>query len=180
MNCIFVRLEAVMIIRPRPGVLKLFFVMRGSIVPRIAPQIADFTVYAAIVVAAVSRFDLQLGSYGLAPFTLLGVTLSIYLVFRNNGAYDRRWEARKLWGQLVFDLRNLSRAVTALVPAECGEVRSLLMQALACCQPLPGVCAISIPASRRGHLSRAGSMPCSSPATGPMPSFEPWAGGSAA
>lgn len=47
MNCIFVRLEAVMIIRPRPGVLKLFFVMRGSIVPRIAPQIADFTVYAA-------------------------------------------------------------------------------------------------------------------------------------
>ena len=138
MNCIFVRLEAVMIIRPRPGVLKLFFVMRGSIVPRIAPQIADFTVYAAIVVAAVSRFDLQLASYGLAPFTLLGVTLSIYLVFRNNGAYDRRWEARKLWGQLVFDLRNLSRAVTALVPAECGEVRSLLMQALACRQPLRG------------------------------------------
>jgi ion channel-forming bestrophin family protein len=127
-----------MIIRPRPTVLKLFFVMRGSIVPRIAPQIIGFGVYAAIVVAAVNRFDIQLGSYGLAPFTLLGVTLSIYLVFRNNAAYDRWWEARKLWGQLVVDIRNLSRAVSALVPAEGGQVRSLLMQALAFCHLLRG------------------------------------------
>jgi hypothetical protein len=77
--------------------------------PRIAPQIADFTVYAAIVVAAVSRFDLQPGSYGLAPFTLLGVTLSIYLVFRNNGAYERWWEARKLWGQSVSTFEFVTR-----------------------------------------------------------------------
>jgi putative membrane protein len=127
-----------MIIRPRPGLLKLFFVMRGSIVPRIAPQIVGFGIYAALIVAAVKRGNFQLGSYGLAPFTLLGVTLSIYLVFRNNAAYDRWWEARKLWGQLVFDIRNLSRAVTALVPAESGQQRSLLMQALAFCHLLRG------------------------------------------
>jgi putative membrane protein len=136
-----------MIIRPRPSVLQLFFVMRGSIVPRIAPQIIGFAVYAAIVVAAVRRFDIQLGSYGLAPFTLLGVTLSIYLVFRNNAAYERWWEARKLWGQLVFDIRNLSRAVIAVMPAQGGQVRSLLMLALAFCHLL------------RGHLRAIDTVP---------------------
>jgi putative membrane protein len=125
-----------MIIRPRPGVLKLFFVMRGSIVPRIAPQIVGFGLYSALIVALGRREGVELGSYGLAPFTLLGVTLSIYLVFRNNAAYDRWWEARKLWGQLIYDIRNLARALTALVPTDNEQVRSLLMQALAFCHLL--------------------------------------------
>jgi putative membrane protein len=127
-----------MIVRPRPTLSQLFFITRGSIVPRIAPQIVGFTLYAAVIVAAEKTFNLQLGSYGLAPFTLLGVTLSIYLVFRNNAAYDRWWEARKLWGRLVFDIRNLSRAAIALVPADSGQVRPLLMQAAGFCHLLRG------------------------------------------
>jgi putative membrane protein len=127
-----------MIVRPRPTLPQLFFITRGSIVPRIAPHIIGFTLYAAAIVAAAKHFDFQLGSYGLAPFTLLGVTLSIYLVFRNNAAYDRWWEARKLWGQLVFDIRNFSRAATALVPTDSGQVRPLLMQSVAFCHLLRG------------------------------------------
>ena len=127
-----------MIVRPRPTLPQLFFIMRGSIVPRIAPHIIGFTLYAALIVAAAGHFDIQLGNYGLAPFTLLGVTLSIYLVFRNNAAYDRWWEARKLWGQLVFDIRNLARAAGALVPADSGELRPLLMQSVAFCHLLRG------------------------------------------
>ena len=61
------------------------------------------------------RLKLDFGNAGTAPFALLGVALSIYLGFRNNAAYDRWWEARKLWGQLVFDIRNLARASTGLV-----------------------------------------------------------------
>ncbi len=34
--------------------------------------------------------------------------IGLLLVFRTNSAYDRWWEARKLWGSLVNDLRNLS------------------------------------------------------------------------
>jgi hypothetical protein len=30
-------------------------------------------------------------------FSLLGIVLSILLVFRTNTAYDRWWEGRKLW-----------------------------------------------------------------------------------
>ena len=126
-----------MIVRPRTGFLKLFFVIRGSVVPRILPQIIGFMVYGAAVVAAIRILKLDLGNAGLAPFALLGVALSIYLGFRNNAAYDRWWEARKLWGQLVFEIRNFSRAATAMIP-DRGELRPLLMDALAFCHFLRG------------------------------------------
>jgi len=42
---------------------------------------------------------------------LLGVSLSVLIVFRNNSSYDRWWEGRKLWGTLV----NRSRSLAALV-----------------------------------------------------------------
>ena len=47
-----------------------------------------------------------------APFAVFGIALSLFLGFRNNAAYDRWWEARKLWGQLVADLRALAREMT--------------------------------------------------------------------
>ncbi len=127
-----------MIVRPRPSLLQLFFILRGSIVPRIAPQIIGFAIYGAAVVLLTRALRIDLGGYGLAPFTLLGVTLSIYLGFRNNAAYDRWWEGRKLWGQLVFDIRNLARSATALIPPASAETRPLLMGALAFCHFLRG------------------------------------------
>lgn len=104
-----------MIVRPRPNILTLFFVMRGSIVPRILPQIVGFAIYAAAVVAPVRWRGLDMASFNLTPFGLIGVTLSICLGLRNSAAYDRWWEGRKLWGQLVFEIRNLARAVIALI-----------------------------------------------------------------
>ncbi|MEO5324694.1 bestrophin family ion channel [Mesorhizobium sp. CC13] len=126
-----------MIVRPRTNLLKLFFVMRGSVVPRILPQIIGFAGYGAVVVVAVRLLGLEFGNAGVAPFALLGVALSIYLGFRNNAAYDRWWEARKLWGQLVFEIRNFSRAATAMI-SDRAELRPLLMDALAFCHFLRG------------------------------------------
>ena len=126
-----------MIIRPRPNFLTLFFIMRGSIVPRILPHIVGFAAYAAAIVAVVDYFSIDMTSFTIAPFGLLAVTLSIYLSFRNSAAYDRWWEARKLWGQLVYDIRNLSRASCSLI--EDGEARRvLLMHAVAFCHLLRG------------------------------------------
>ena len=126
-----------MIVRPRPSFWKLFFVMRGSVVPRILPQIFGFALYGAAVVAVVKALKLDLGNAGVAPFALLGVALSVYMGFRNNAAYDRWWEARKLWGQLVFEIRNLSRAASALI-SDRSELRPLLMDSLAFCHFLRG------------------------------------------
>ena len=47
-----------------------------------------------------------------------GVVLGLLLVFRTNSAYERWWEGRKLWGQLVNDSRNLSLKCRSFVPTD--------------------------------------------------------------
>jgi ion channel-forming bestrophin family protein len=49
------------------------------------------------------------------PFAMVGVPLGIFLGFRNNTAYDRFWEGRKLWGELVNTTRSLTRQIITLV-----------------------------------------------------------------
>ncbi|MGH8484965.1 MAG: bestrophin family protein, partial [Pseudomonas sp.] len=50
------------------------------------------------------------------PFTLWGLTLAIFLGFRNTVAYQRFWEARTLWGELLIVSRNLTRQTLSLLP----------------------------------------------------------------
>lgn len=38
----------------------------------------------------------------------IGAVFGLLLVFRTNSAYERWWEGRRLWGQLVNDSRNLA------------------------------------------------------------------------
>ena len=47
-------------------------------------------------------------------YSLIGFVLSLLLVFRTNTAYDRRWEGRKKWGELVNNSRNLAIKISAL------------------------------------------------------------------
>ena len=39
------------------------------------------------------------------PMSVLGTAVAFYIGFKNNSAYDRLWEARKIWGGIV----NVSR-----------------------------------------------------------------------
>ena len=43
------------------------------------------------------------------PFTLLGLSLSIFMNFRNNACYDRWYEARKAWGEVIVHVRSVIR-----------------------------------------------------------------------
>jgi putative membrane protein len=52
---------------------------------------------------------------------LLGLALSLLLVFRTNTAYDRWWEGRKLWGALVNNSRNLAIKLNGILPADDVE-----------------------------------------------------------
>jgi putative membrane protein len=56
-------------------------------------------------------------------YALLGLILSVLLVFRTNSANDRWWEGRKLWGQLVNDSRNLALKVRSLPGIDRDEGR---------------------------------------------------------
>jgi len=46
--------------------------------------------------------------------SLVGLVLSLFLVFRTNTAYDRWWEGRKAWGSLVNNSRNLALKLSVL------------------------------------------------------------------
>ncbi|MDQ3102052.1 MAG: bestrophin family protein [Bacteroidota bacterium] len=56
--------------------------------------------------------------------SLLGFAISMLLVFRTNTAYDRWWEGRKLWGQLVNVSRNLAVKIDAYLAPEDRSTRS--------------------------------------------------------
>lgn len=48
--------------------------------------------------------------------SLLGVVISLLMVFRTNTAYERWWEGRRLWGTLVNAARNLAFKLDAALP----------------------------------------------------------------
>jgi putative membrane protein len=47
-------------------------------------------------------------------YQLIGFVISLLLVFRTNTAYDRWWEGRRKWGELVNDTRNFSVKINAI------------------------------------------------------------------
>lgn len=49
--------------------------------------------------------------------TVLGTSIAFFVGFNNNQAYDRWWEARKIWGALVNDSRSWSRSILCFVQA---------------------------------------------------------------
>lgn len=108
-----------MIIRPRsPSLLYVLFTLRGSILPATWKRLCAIIVLAFAVVVVdryLLRFNVELSA---SPLTLIGLTLAIFLGFRNNVAYQRWWEARTLWGELVIVLRNLARQTLSLLPDE--------------------------------------------------------------
>lgn len=104
-----------MIIRERPSGYKLFLLLRGSVLPRILPTLVINIVVATLVtISHGDLFDLKI-TLTTIPFTLIGLPIAIFLGFRNNAAYDRFWEGRKLWGELVLRSRNLSRQCLSLI-----------------------------------------------------------------
>ncbi|MBZ5759269.1 MULTISPECIES: bestrophin family protein [Rhizobium] len=124
-----------MIVRERPGLLPLFFIMRGSIVPRILPQIIVIFVMSCLITWGHHERPGMILSVSGVPFAVLGTALSVFLSFRNNACYQRWWEARHSWGQLVYAARTFSRQ-TLLLEALHGEEgrrvrRSLLTLAMA-------------------------------------------------
>lgn len=60
------------------------------------------------------------GSF-MTAVSALGTALAIFLSFRNSAAYDRWWEARKIWGGLVNDSRSWTRQVLSWVEHPGGD-----------------------------------------------------------
>ncbi|MBF0658901.1 hypothetical protein I6E84_03510 [Psychrobacter sp. SCQQ22] len=104
-----------MIVRQTPNALKIFLTLRGSVIPKVYPQILLIAILSTLITIVQHWYPDSFPYYGMAPFTLLGIALSLFLGFRNNASYQRWWEARGLWGQLVYDSRSFARQVLSFV-----------------------------------------------------------------
>ena len=55
------------------------------------------------------------------PVSLIGTAVAFYIGFKNNSAYDRMWEARKIWGGIVNNSRAWGSYVNNFVSNQFRE-----------------------------------------------------------
>ena len=117
-----------MIVTQKKSWLRLLFSVRGSTFQNIWPRLL-VVVLIAIVATAISQAGYLKVSLTPVPFTVVGLALAIFLGFRNNAAYDRYWEGRKLWGALVNVSRNFAIQSRVLNPSNASvDVRPILVR----------------------------------------------------
>lgn len=104
-----------MIIKKKTNWFKMLFEWNGSVLPQLLPRLLLLLLFSLAVVyfkPFLLEHNLHINP---AAFTLFGITLAIFLGFRNNVSYDRFWEGRKLWGALLNDTRSLARQSISLI-----------------------------------------------------------------
>ena len=79
------------------------------------------TIYGLLVGLAIWFEHLPPIEWGAESTVVNGLALGFLIGFRNNHAYDRWWEARKLWGQLINENRNLCLKVRSLIGIDAAD-----------------------------------------------------------
>jgi len=98
-----------MIVRPKPNLINILTSLKGSIAKKIALRCAMVTLLASVIVLVETLHPNAFAKVNATPFTLLGLSLSIFMSFRNNACYDRWYEARKAWGDVMVAIRSMIR-----------------------------------------------------------------------
>lgn len=101
-----------------------------NLTPRLAVrrQIFHFLVPLSIYLLAIAFAKTKLGvkpvDWGVGATATLGAMLAFLVSFRANAAYNRWWEARQLWGQLVNESRNLALKARVHTTAPATEIQT--------------------------------------------------------
>jgi putative membrane protein len=95
---------------------------------KIKPELILVSLYSIGIVILDEVVHLSDISVPLAIPTLLGTAISLILGFRISQSYDRWWEARKIWGEIVNDSRSLVRQVQMFVKIPDKEEETLALQ----------------------------------------------------
>lgn len=95
-----------------------FIAFKGALLKRLLGGML-FVVMLTTVLALLHQYypDLKLNISASLP-GYMGAALGLLLVFRNNTAYDKWWEARKEMGALVNTCRNLGITINGILPPE--------------------------------------------------------------
>ena len=87
--------------------------------PAVLARVAEFSLF-ALIVSLINYLTPTWVNLGIdvTPYEVAGAALGLLLVLRTNSGYDRWWEARRLWGGIVNQSRNLAIAALAYGPAD--------------------------------------------------------------
>lgn len=92
----------------------LNWLWKASIIPEVLPLMLGYGLVSLVVVILdQSGINVSFSTIGLA---IPAVVLGLLLVFRTNTAYERFWEARKLWGNQINTTRSFVQAIWTLIP----------------------------------------------------------------
>lgn len=80
--------------------------LTGSVTPKVFKNV--FWVFLYAVTVSVVNLWIPHAELPIGPFEYAGIVMALILVFRVNAGYDRWWEARKIWGDIVNKSRNLA------------------------------------------------------------------------
>lgn len=69
-------------------------------------ELIFFLTYCSLITFVYVFFDFKWLQVPLAPVALVGTAVAFLVGFQNNAAYDRIWEARKIWGGIVNTSRS--------------------------------------------------------------------------
>ena len=79
-------------------------------------------IWAAIVFTVYAGLELNWLQVPFQPLSVMGIAVAFYAGFKNNSAYDRFWEGRKIWGGVVNESRTWASAVLNYVrPGDNGD-----------------------------------------------------------
>lgn len=85
-----------------------------------------------VVYSITNKFVYLIPEIPLAIPTFLGTAMSVILSFKLSQSYDRWWEARKIWGTIVNESRNLVLQLQALVSPNTEQaIRQIALRQIA-------------------------------------------------
>ncbi|HCB1501032.1 TPA: ibestrophin [Klebsiella michiganensis] len=115
-----------MIIRPEQHWFLRLFDWHGSVLSKIVFRLLLNVMMSIIAIISYQWYE-QLGIHlTVAPFSLLGIAIAIFLGFRNSAGYNRFVEARNLWGTVLIAQRTLVRQLKNILPMESESHQRLV------------------------------------------------------
>lgn len=99
------------------------FVWHGSVLANILFRLFLNLLMSLVAVLCFQWYEALNIRLTLAPFSLLGIAIAIFLGFRNSVSYARFTEARQLWGSLLVAQRALTRQLRAVLPEALPAIR---------------------------------------------------------
>jgi ion channel-forming bestrophin family protein len=104
------------------------------ILNKVKYEMIYITIIGMLAYTVTRSFEHVIPPLPIAIPAFLGTAISVILSFKLNQSYDRWWEARKIWGSIVNDSRNLTLQLQSFLSDDEAEtVKKLVYRQIAWC-----------------------------------------------